>query len=139
MHARKCSSWAIAITIVMGAITVAPAIAIPPNQSDTSGTNIFDNSTPYIPGGVGIDPKILETAKRFSKEIDDAYAACAASNAAVRGPRRFARGPVNPKEVCLTAECARLNRLVEEAKIFLNGLDLDSAALIKLNPRYRIW
>lgn len=138
MYRKKYISWVIGLSILGAAIADLPAIAQPPNQSDITGTNVFDSSMPNLGINSKFDPKILDTAKKLSKDLEDAYKACQASSTA-KGPRRFARGPADANQVCATSECQNLNRLVGEARTFLSGLDKTHADFIKLNRFYRIW
>lgn len=125
---------------ILFAFATAPAIAVPPNQSDNTGTNIWNNVVPIFRGGGKLSPEIINTAKRLSKDLDDAYAACEASKAAAaNAPRRFARGADNSQEPCISAECQRLNSLVEETKTFLSSLDSSQLQLLRASRVLRIW
>lgn len=134
------SFWVVGIFVVGGAMIAAPAQAMPPNQSDNTGTNIWNNTAPVFRGGGKLDPAIISTARRLSKDLDDAYSACAASKAAAaNAPRRFARGADNPQVPCISGECQRLNSLVEETKTFLNSLDSSQVQLLRASRVLKIW
>ncbi len=139
MRAMKWLGWVAGLSLAGYAIAADRAIAqLPPNQSDITGTNIFDNPIIIIQPGEGLDPDILDTARRLADEIDDAYLACACDNSATTGPRRFARGPGDPNAVCANPACDRLEQLLEEANVFLKNLDAVHARYIK-TYRNRIW
>jgi hypothetical protein len=120
-------------------VSMAPASALPPNQSDITGTNVWNNTAPIFAPGQPLNPELISTARRFSQDLNDAYAACTASaNAAANAPRRFARGAENPNAVCNSPECQRLNLLINDAKTFLNGLDSSQLQQLKAS-NVRIW
>lgn len=132
--------WIIGISLIGGAIITTPASAQIPNQSDITGTNIWNSTVPRLGSGSRLDPEIIKTAQRISKDIDDAYTACAASaQAAAKLPRRFALNPDTLKEVCNSPECQNLTRLVEEAKTFVNSLDSIQTQNLKASGSFQIW
>lgn len=130
----------ISLSIIGSAMITAPANAIPFTQSDTTGTNIWNNTAPIFGTDRKINPEILSTARRLSKDLDDAYTACRASAESVTNlPRRFARGSGNPAEVCDSAECQRLNQLIEETQTFLSGLERSQAERLRASGAFQIW
>jgi hypothetical protein len=119
-------------------MTVTPAAAITAGQqSDLQGTNIWNILIILIDRGGGIDPEIISTARRLADEIEDAYLACSCNNTPP-DRRRFARGPGDPNTVCVSPDCERLNRLLEEARTFLNRVDTVCAEYLKAYSN-RIW
>ncbi|MBD1925832.1 hypothetical protein H6F74_05975 [Trichocoleus sp. FACHB-90] len=117
-----------------------PVNANPPNQSDNTGTNIWNNTAPRFGSGSKLDPEIINTARRLSKDLDDAYAACVASaEAFAKLPRRFARGAAISPVDCNTPECQRLNSLLEETKRFISSLDSLEAERLRASGALEIW
>jgi hypothetical protein len=138
MRRLKSLGFAIGISLVTAAMTVTPAAAqTAGQQSDLQGINVWNSLIILIDRGGGIDPAILRNARQLADEIEDAYLACSCGNTPP-ALRRFARGPGDPNAVCVSPECERLNRLLEEARIFLNRVDTLSAEYLKAY-RNRIW
>jgi hypothetical protein len=122
MHKWKWMSWVIGTSLVSSGLITLPANAIPPNQSDITGGNIWNNTAPIFQSGSQFSPEILNNARRLDRELTDASNRCL-NAAAPTGPRRFARGPANPNEVCISPDCQNLNSLVEETKVFLSEVN----------------
>lgn len=134
----KSLSFAIGISLIAAAMAVTPAAAqTAGQQSDLQGINVWNSLIILIDRGGGIDPEILRTARGLADEIEDAYLACSCNNTPP-AHRRFARGPGDPNAVCVSPECARLNRLLEEARTFLNRVDTVCAEYLKAYSN-RIW
>lgn len=134
----KSLGFAIGISLVTAAMAVTPAAAqTAGQQSDLQGTNIWNSLIILIERGGGIDPEILSNARRLADEIEDAYLACSCGGTPP-ARRRFARGPGDPNAVCVSPDCARLNQLLEEARIFLTRVDTAYAEYLKAY-RTRIW
>ncbi len=116
---------ALAISLTAGLVllgTSTEAIA-QLNQSDITGTNAAD------PSGLNVlddnvnslDAATLAAAAELADTLDEAYAACVESQAAIGDrPRRFARVPESGAEICTTAECERFNTLRQQAQILLD-------------------
>lgn len=137
MHQKKWMGWVIGTSLVGSGLVTLPANALPPNQSDITGTNIWNNTAPIFENGAILSPEILNNARRLSQELGDTSARC--YNASVpAGPRRFARNPRNPNEVCISPDCEQLNSLVEESKTFLNEVNRFQVEQQRAN-RNRTW
>lgn len=136
----KSISWVIGISIIVGATGSAPATAIPPNQSDITGTNVWNNTVPQFNGGTtGLDPEILSKATQLAEQLEQVNADFNAAEArASQRTRRFGRrGRENM--ACVNPQADRLNRLMLESKTFLNGLDRAQAEILKNSPAFRTW
>ncbi|HEY9796254.1 MAG TPA: hypothetical protein V6D30_11495 [Leptolyngbyaceae cyanobacterium] len=137
MYRRKWIGWLIGTSLVSSGLSTLPASAVPPNQSDITGTNIWNNTAPIFENGGELSPEILNNARRLSQELEDASAGCCNASAPVE-PRRFARRPGNPNEVCLSPDCQRLDSLVEETRVFLDDVNRSQAQQVRAN-RNRTW
>lgn len=117
-----------------------PAAAIPPNQSDITGTNVFNSVAPdfFDEYGDRLDPETLAAAERLSNLLDDAYADCIESAEVARAlPRRFARGSSRPT-VCTSPQCRQFEALLQETRQFLASLEVTTTDLDQL-LRDRPW
>ncbi len=142
MRAIQWIHGVVTLIIFSGAIVATAPISAqtPGAQSDIQGGNVWNNTAPQFGTETGLDPAIIDTARQISQQLDDAYAACTASlSAASTGPRRFALGPADNDEACISPECQSLERLLQEARTFLSSLDPEQAEVIQFNPNYRIW
>ncbi len=115
-------SWVIGTSLVGSGLIPLPAKAIPPNQSDITGGNIWNNTAPIFQNGSQLSPEIINNARRLDRELTSVSERCL-NAAAPTGPRRFARGSANPNEVCISPDCQNLNSLVEETKVFLSEVN----------------
>lgn len=107
------SAWLSVASIVGFA---APSMA-QLNQSDITGTNVFESYAPDFFEFEGLDPALAERAEELSQELDQANQACIDSQAtAANLPRRFARGASRASGVCVSPACQRLNQLMDEAR-----------------------
>lgn len=147
MYKMRSLGWVMGISIASVAIAIAP-INAQTNQSDNTGTNVWNNTAPRFPSGSRLSQEIINKAKQLAQELADAKAACAASvEAAAKRPRRFARirpgtpppNPHHPQPECISAECENLKRLEAEAKAFLSSLHKDQQDELRTNPIFRIW
>lgn len=130
----------IGISLVGGAMLALPARAIPTNQSDTTGTNIWNNTVPVFGGDSTINPEISNTAIQISKDLETSYAACLDSKkVAAAAPRRFAIGPNNSQEPCITQECEQLTSLVVKARAFLSGQGSTQVEQLRASRTLRVW
>lgn len=139
MKKRKWMGWvAIGTSLVSSGLLTDPANAGNPaagNQSDITGTNIWNNTAPIFRGDGKLKPEILDQAERLDQQLEEASETCC--NAAVpTGPRRFARRPSN--QVCETPNCERLSNLVEETKDFLSDVNRMQTEQ-RTASRNRIW
>ncbi|MEQ8752837.1 MAG: hypothetical protein RID09_04860 [Coleofasciculus sp. G1-WW12-02] len=135
MKVRQWMGWTIT-TVLMGSGLIAmSANAQPPNQSDITGTNIWNNTAPIFDQDGKLDPAILENARRLDQALEEASERCCDAVAPVR-PRRFAREPGNPNPAC--ADCLELNRLVEETEIFLDEVNRTQVEGVNAS-RNRLW
>jgi hypothetical protein len=101
-----------------------PAWANPPNQSDITGTNVFNSIAPEFES-YGFDAATLAQARSLSEALNTAYGACVASVDAARGlPRRFALGPAS-NAPCITAACEDYERWLAETRAFLSQLGVE--------------
>jgi len=130
MYRRKWIGWLIGTSLVSSGLSTLPASAVPPNQSDITGTNIWNNTAPIFENGGELSPEILNNARRLSQELEDASAGCCNASAPVVEPRRFARS--------LGPDCQRLDSLVEETRVFLDDVNRSQAQQVRAN-RNRTW
>lgn len=136
--------WIIGTSLIGGGLNLLPANAqtpnqsditgtsiwnntVPINQSDITGTNIWNNSVPIFENGGRLSPEILDNARQLAQELEDASNRCRNAIPPAAAPRRFARGSANPNanpnEVCIHPDCQRLNSLVEETRAFLSDVN----------------
>ena len=138
MQRKQLMGWLIGTSLVGSGLIAVPASAqVAPNQSDITGTNIWNNTAPIFDGGGRLDPEILENSRRLSRELEDASALCCNASAPT-GPRRIVRGAPDPNEICIDPNCVRLNSLVDETKTFLEDVNRSREELVEAN-RNRIW
>lgn len=122
MHNRKWFGFVIGTSLAGSGLIALPASAQSINQSDITGTNIW-NGTPSIFGSESkLDSEILDRAQRLDRGLEEASERCDNAAAPV-GPRRIARGPRNPNEICISPECEQLNSLVRESRAFLDDVN----------------
>lgn len=123
------------MVMAMGAIATS-ASANPPNQSDITGTNIFNSIAPDF-GAYGFDAATLAQAEALSNALDQAYADCLASNEQAGNlPLRFALGS-SPGGVCISPQCSEFERLLSETQAFLADLGVDTNAV--QSTENRVW
>ena len=137
MATKKWIAWVIGTSLVSSGLLTLPANAQPPNQSDITGTNIWNNTAPIFESEGKLKPEILNNARRLSQELDNASDSCCNAPPPA-GPRRFARGPADPNEVCISPGCEQLNSVVSETKEFLNEVNRSQAEQGKVS-RNRAW
>ncbi len=138
MHRRKWIALVISTSLVgSGSIIFPVGAQQAPNQSDITGTNIWNNTAPIFDDGGKLDPAILDNARRLSGELERSSDLCC-NAAPPAGPRRFARGPADPNEVCISPACEELNGLVEETKTFLTDVNRSQTEQVSAN-RNRAW
>ena len=140
----------ISLSVVsLSAIALTTAIAtvraVPPQQSDSTGTNTWNSTTPIFEIESQLDPETLAKARELSQALNDAYSACVGSvETAANLPRRFSRNPENrdsarADRVCISSECATYNRLLEETKIFLSQIDIPEEERLRAIQNLRTW
>jgi hypothetical protein len=137
MLRTKWIGWVIFIALLSSGLLAVPASAGNPaagNQSDITGTNIWNSVAPIFKMNGKLDPEILGTARRLAQELDEVSARCGNTSVPM-GPRRFAR---QPRQVALSPDCQRLNQLVEETRTFLAEVKR-SQAQQRSASRSRIW
>jgi len=120
--------------------TAGSAFANPPNQSDVTGTNVFNNVAPGFLGDYGefLDPATLAEAERLSQDLDEAYRLCQASaEAAEDQPRRFALGDAD-ETPCTSAACVAYGELLSETEQFIADVEAAATELEQLY-RERLW
>ncbi len=138
MQTKKWLGLAIASSLVGSGLMALPASAQQaPNQSDITGTNIWNNTAPIFRNDGKLSPEILSNADRLSEKLGDAGNRCCNAPAPT-GPRRFARGSADPNEVCISPDCQQLNSVVEETKAFLGDVNRLEAAQQRTS-RNRAW
>jgi hypothetical protein len=124
MHTRKLIGLVISTSLVSTGLIAVP-VSAEVNNSDITGTNVWNNTAPIFEGDGELDPEILNNARRLDQALERASENCC--NAAAPepvGPRRYARNPGNNNnEVCVNPECQRLSGLVEETQVFLNDVN----------------
>ncbi len=137
---RICIGLTVSFTAGLVLLSLPTKAIAQLNQSDITGINSMD------PMGLNVldtdsnllDPGTLATAAELAAALDQAYAACLASQAAIADrPRRFARVPEGDVEVCTTAECDRFNALRQQAQDLLDQARAQSLA--QPNPDRRRW
>lgn len=128
----------IASVAIVGWMNISsPTQAQVSNQSDTSGTNVFNNPAPQFGSGGQVNPAIVNTATQTSQELRSSQEAFnAAQQAAAQVTRRFASGTAD--QVCENPASARLNQAVDAARAFLERLNGEPAQPAS-NPASRIW
>jgi len=126
----------VGVALVGGGLWAGSAQAQVNNQSDTSGTNVFNNTAPRFPSRPGINPDTLATANRLSQELTEARNAYnTIEQEATRAPRRFARGP---GEECVNPALSRLNEAIKASQDFLSGLDSTQLEQLR-SANLKIW
>lgn len=137
MFRTKMIGWVLFTALLGSGWLAVPARAGNPaagNQSDITGTNIWNSVAPIFKMDGKLSPEILSTARRLAQELDEASARCGNASAPM-GPRRFAR---RPSQVATCPDCQRLNQLVEETRTFLAEVKR-SQAQQQSASRNRIW
>lgn len=121
--------WGVLISIA--SMMALPAQANPPNQSDITGTNIFNSVAPDF-DSYQLDEATRAEASRLSDALNRAYENCLDSVDRVQ-PRRFALGSP-PSDLCISPECETFRRLLQQTRVFLteNGIETE-------NINTRIW
>jgi hypothetical protein len=110
------------------------------SQSDVTGTNTWNSTTPIFEIESQLDPETLAKARELSQALNDAYSACVGSvESAANLPRRFSRNPENRARVCISSECATYNRLLEETRTFLSQIDIPEEERIRAIQNLRTW
>ena len=136
MRNTRWLSWMVGVALVGGGLWAGSAQAQVNNQSDTSGTNVFNNTAPRFPSRPGINPDTLATANRLSQELTEARNAYnTIEQEATRVPRRFARGP---GEECVNPALSRLNEAIKASQDFLSGLDSTQLEQLR-SANLKIW
>lgn len=131
MNSQKWLSWAIGLSVVGTGAIANPANALPPNQADLTGTNIWNNTAPIFDESGEIDPEILAKARSLDRGLEDAAASCSQSLA--NQPRRFARQPGS-----VNVSCQELKNLIQESQAFLEEVNQIQGAQAA-SSRNRIW
>lgn len=138
MHIRKLLGLVISTSLVSSGLIAVPVSAQPPNNSDITGTNVWNNTAPIFEGDGKLDPEILNNARRLDQALERASEKCCNTAAPEPvGPRRYARNPGN-NEVCVNPECQRLSGLVEETQVFLNDVNRQVEE-VRTNSASRTW
>ncbi|MBD2121664.1 hypothetical protein [Trichocoleus sp. FACHB-262] len=138
MRSKRWASWIVGVALVGGSCFAGSAQAQVQinNQSDVSGTNVFNNTAPRFPSRPGLNPDTLATANRLAQELTAARNAYNTTEQAVtRVPRRFARGP---GEECVNPALSRLNEAIRASQEFLSGLDSTQVEQLK-SANLKIW
>ncbi|MBE9127562.1 MULTISPECIES: hypothetical protein [unclassified Coleofasciculus] len=137
MDRRKWLSWVIGTSVVSSGLMATPGKALPPNQSDITGTNIWNNTAPIFEEEGKLSPAILDEARRLDEALENASEQCCNVSKPV-APRRFSRTPPDPNRVCSNPDCVELDSLVEETRDFLDDVDRLRAEQVRAN-RNRLW
>ncbi|HEY9638766.1 MAG TPA: hypothetical protein V6D14_35610 [Coleofasciculaceae cyanobacterium] len=118
MRTIKSLGWVVGLSIVVGALSAAPARA-DKSFSDITGTNIWNNTAPIFDTDTKLDPKLIENITRVNRDSESAFNACNAAVAQaeqnVPTSRRFARQPSTQTAEVPTA-CRQLEQLRTEAE-----------------------
>ena len=126
MKQRSLTIIGITVGLVLG--LAGAGQANPPNQSDITGTNVFNSIAPDFED-YGFDAATLEQARTLSDALNDAYAACLASVEEAQAlPRRFALGPPS-NAPCITAACVDYEQRLSETRAFLSQLGVEPETL----------
>jgi hypothetical protein len=137
MLRMRSLSWAVGIALIGGVGLATPVGAQVTNQSDTGGTNTFNNVAPRFAPGQILTPELISTANQLSQDLADAQNAFnTAETEASRTPRRFARGP---GEDCVNPALSRLNEAVQASQEFLNGLSAEQLEQLRRTANLKIW
>jgi hypothetical protein len=136
MNSKKWIGLVIGTSLVSSGLLALPAKAGDITQSDNTGTNIWNNTAPIFQNDGRLSPEILDNARRLSEDLGKTTNLCC--NAPPPGPRRFARGPADPNEVCINPDCQKLSSVVEETKVFLNDVNRTRTEQVRAN-RNRAW
>jgi len=137
MERRKWISWVVGTSLVSSGWFTLPVGAVPPNQSDITGTNIWNNTAPILENNGQLNPEMLNQAQRLSQELESAAARCC-NAPPPPGLRRFALGPANPNQDCISPDCQQLNTVMEETKVFLDDVNRSQGERFSAN-RNRTW
>ncbi|MGL5197114.1 MAG: hypothetical protein ACRC8Y_26290 [Chroococcales cyanobacterium] len=131
---------AIAASTVATVFWIVSALAVPPQQSDNTGTNTWNNTAPIFDIDSQLDPQTLIQAQDLYQALQEAYSACVASvERADNLPRRFSRRPRDNSDICISPECSQYNRLMEEMRLFLSRLDIPEEERLKALQNLRTW
>lgn len=131
---------AIAASTVATVFWIVSALAVPPQQSDSTGTNSWNNTAPIFEIESQLDPQTLIQAQELYQALQEAYSSCVVSvERAENLPRRFSRRPRENSGICISPECTQYNRLLEETKIFLSRLDIPEEERLKALQNLRTW
>lgn len=134
MLKTKWMALVIGTSLLGSGLLSIPANAVPPNQSDITGTNIWNSVAPIFKMNGKLSPEILSTARRLARELDEVSARCGNASAPM-GPRRFAR---RPSKLAKSPDCQQLDRLVAETRAFLDEVKR-SQAQQRSASRNRMW
>ena len=133
MNKWKLLSWTIGTSLLGTALMALPAKA-QQNLSDITGTNFYNNVVPMLDPDARLSQETITEARRLSQELDDKFP-CVVSAV---GPRRFARGPADPDEVCVASDCQDAEGVLREAKQFLADTNRQ-VELIRRGSSNRPW
>jgi hypothetical protein len=138
MHRNKWLGLILGTSLVgSGLITIPANAQQAPNQSDITGTNVWNNTAPIFENGGKLSPDILNNARRLSRELGESGNLCC-NAPPPSGPRRFARGPADPNEICINPDCQKLSGVVQETKTFLEDVNRTQSEQVRAN-RNRAW
>lgn len=108
--------------LVSSGFMALPAVAQVPNQSDITGTNVWNNPVPLFRNDGQLKPEVLDNARSLDQQLGNASNRCCNAPAPA-SPRRFVRGQRDPNEVCISPDCQQLNSLMDQTKIFLGDVN----------------
>jgi hypothetical protein len=114
--------WISFVLLVGSGLLALPAVAQVPNQSDLTGTNVWNNPVPVFRNNGQLKPEILDNARSLDQQLGDASNRCCNATEST-SPRRFARGLRDPNEVCINPDCQQLNGLIDQTKVFLGEVN----------------
>lgn len=139
MTMKLYTKWALGCSAIAAAICLVNARTVF-SQSDVTGTNTWNSTTPIFEIESQLDPETLAQAQELSQALNDSYATCVASVENVSNlPRRFSRRSENSDRICISADCAKYNRLLEETKTFLSQIDLPEEERLRAIQNLRTW
>ncbi len=138
MNRIKWFGLVISTSLISSGLMAIPGNAQPPNQSDITGTNIWNNTAPIFDEGGELAPEILDQARRLDQALEEASDQCYNARESTTTPRRFARNPGNSNQACTNPNCQELNRLVEETKVFLDDVNRTQAEQARASSD-RLW
>ncbi|HBB35313.1 MAG TPA: hypothetical protein DDZ80_11815 [Cyanobacteria bacterium UBA8803] len=140
MYRSKWLTLVIGTLLVSSGLIPSPASAGNPaagNQSDITGTNVWNNTAPIFDNDGQLNEDIRNNARRLAQELDEAAEGCCNAPPSTSA-RRFARNPGVSNQACASPGCVKLNEVMQETEIFLDEVNRSLAEQANAN-RNRAW